>query len=110
LKEEYSDKKAKSGGRGDEGKGGRVNEGYRGDIKMEEVRNIQAGKTERGKLLVVRLKSEDMKRRVLMSKRKLRGGEIWIEEDLTWEKSVAGAATGLGLVGRRIILPKFGLL
>jgi len=43
------------------------------DIKVEEVRNIQAGKTERGKLLVVRLKSEDMRRKVLISKGKLRG-------------------------------------
>jgi len=50
------------------------------------VRIIQAGKTERGKLVVVRLQSEDMRRRVLMNKRKLKGGEIWIEEDLTWEE------------------------
>jgi len=53
---------------------------------VEEVRNIQAGKTEKGRLVIVRLKSEDMRGRVLSNKRKLKGGEIWIDEDLTWEE------------------------
>jgi len=61
-------------------------EGVGGDIKVEEVKNIQAGKTEKGRLVVVRLMSEDMRRRVLRNKGKLKGGEIWIEEDLTWEE------------------------
>jgi len=56
-----------------------------GDIKVEEVRNIEAGKAERGNLVVVRLKSKDMRRRVFMNKLKLKGGEIWMKEDLTWE-------------------------
>jgi len=51
-------------------------EGVRGDIKVEEVRNIQAGKTERERLVVVRLKSEDMRGRVLANKRKLKEREI----------------------------------
>jgi len=57
-----------------------------GDIKVEEVRSIQAGKTEKGRLVIVRLKSEEMRGRVLSNKRKLKGGEIWIDEDLTWEE------------------------
>jgi len=56
------------------------------DIIIEEIRMVQAGKMERGKLIVVRLKSEDMRRRVLMNKWKLKGGDIWLEEDLTWEE------------------------
>jgi len=56
-----------------------------GDISVEEVRNIEAGKAERRNLVVVRLKSEDM-RRVFMNKWKLKGEEILVKEDLTWEE------------------------
>jgi len=52
----------------------KILEGVRGDIKVEEVKNIQAGKMEKGKLVVVRLKSEDMRRRVLRNKGK--GGNM----------------------------------
>jgi len=57
-----------------------------GEIKVEEVREIKAGKTEKGMLLLVKLKSEEMKRKVLIGRGKLKGKEIWIEEDLTWEE------------------------
>jgi len=53
---------------------------------VKEIRNIQARKMKRGRLVVVRLKTENMRRRALTNKRKLKEGEIWIEEDLTWEE------------------------
>jgi len=61
-------------------------EGIRGEIKVEEVRKIEAGKTERGNMVIAKLGSEDMRRRILMNKWKLKGGEIWVEADLTWEE------------------------
>jgi len=53
---------------------------------VEEVRKIEAGKTERGNKVIVKLRSEDMRRRIVMNKWKLKGGEIWVEEDITWEE------------------------
>jgi len=54
----------------------KILEGLGGNIRVEEVRNVEAGKTKRGNLIVVRLNSEDMRRRVLMNKWKLKGREI----------------------------------
>lgn len=39
-----------------------------------------------GKVLVVVLESEEMKRKVMSNKNKLKGGNIFIENDLTWEE------------------------
>lgn len=38
-----------------------------------------------GKVIVVKLESEEMKREVMINKCKLRGSNIFIENDLTWE-------------------------
>jgi len=35
---------------------------------VEDVRKIEAGKTERGNMVVVKLGSEDMRRKILMNK------------------------------------------
>jgi len=48
--------------------------GIGGEIKVEEIRKIEAGKTERGNMVIVKLGSEDMRRRILMNKWKLKGG------------------------------------
>lgn len=53
---------------------------------MDEIRRMKTGREERGELVTVRMGSEVIKRRVLENKRKLKGKEIWIEEDLTFRE------------------------
>lgn len=55
-------------------------------IDIEEIKEIKAGKEEKGKMVIVKLKSEESRRRILENKRKLRGKEIWIEEDQTFKE------------------------
>ncbi|XP_032689113.1 golgin subfamily A member 6-like protein 22 [Odontomachus brunneus] len=54
--------------------------------KIDEVRKIKAGRKEKGEMVIVRMTSEEVKRRILESKWKLKGKDVWIEEDLTWEE------------------------
>jgi len=56
------------------------------EVKIEEIRRIEAGKKERGSMIVVRVENEEAKRNIVRNKWKLKGGDIWIEEDLTWEE------------------------
>lgn len=56
------------------------------EVNVEEVRRVEAGRREKGSMLVVKVQSEWMKRNILMNKWKLKGREVWIEEDLTWEE------------------------
>lgn len=55
------------------------------EIEIEELRRRKAGK-ERGEMIVVRVSSEEMKRRIMENKEKLRREKIWIEEDLTFQE------------------------
>jgi len=54
----------------------RVEKALEGEIKVEEVRKIEAGKTERGNMVIAKLGSEDMSWRILMIKWKLKGGRF----------------------------------
>jgi len=56
------------------------------EVKIEEIRRIEAGKKEKGSMIVVRVENEEAKRNIVRNKWKLKGGDIWIEEDLTWEE------------------------
>jgi len=56
------------------------------EVKMEGIKRIEAGRTERGCMIRVRVGSEEEKRRIWKNKGKLRGGEVWLEDDLTWEQ------------------------
>lgn len=56
------------------------------EVKAEEIRKIELGGKKKGNLLIVKVGSEEEKRRVMQNKWKLKGGDIWIEEDLTWEE------------------------
>lgn len=55
------------------------------DVRVEEVRMVKVGKEKRGGMAVVKLREED-KRKLMGKKRGLKGGNIWIEDDLTWEE------------------------
>lgn len=57
-----------------------------GRVRIEEVRQIKTGKEDWGEMVIVRLGSEEEKRRVMKGKKKLKGGKIWIMEDLTWKE------------------------
>lgn len=37
-------------------------------------------------MLIVKVRSEENKRKILENKRKLKGGSIWIEEDLSFKE------------------------
>lgn len=49
---------------------------------MEEIRRIGAGRREKGEIIMVKMKNKKMKRRIVRDKWKLKGDEVWIEEDL----------------------------
>lgn len=60
-------------------------------------------------MVIVKLKSEESRRKILENKRKLRGKEIWIEEDQTFKerkmkwklRQIAGEEERRGERGRR---------
>jgi len=54
--------------------------------EVEEVRVVRTGKEERGEMAVVRMRTEEGRREVMEKKGRLRGGAIWIVEDLTWKE------------------------
>lgn len=55
-------------------------------VEIDEVKEVKAGKEEKGKMVIVRLKSEEDKKKILENERKLKGKEIWIEEDQTFKE------------------------
>lgn len=52
---------------------------------MEKIRKIGAGRREKGETVIIKLESEEMKRRIMRDKWKLKGDGVWIE-DLTWKE------------------------
>jgi len=60
--------------------------GMRVEEKVEEVRRIEGGKREKGDMVIVKMATKEAKREIMANKWRLRGKEIWIEEDLTWEE------------------------
>lgn len=56
------------------------------DIEIEEIRKIKTEREEKGDMLIVKVRSEENKRKILENKRKLKGGSIWIEEDLSFKE------------------------
>lgn len=55
-------------------------------IDIEEIKEIKAGKEEKGRMVIVKVKSEESRRKILENKGKLRGKEVWIEEDQTFKE------------------------
>ncbi|KYN22887.1 hypothetical protein ALC57_04670 [Trachymyrmex cornetzi] len=56
------------------------------EVEVERVRELKAGRKERGWMGVVTMGNMKNKGKISRSKEKLRGREIWIEEDLTWKE------------------------
>lgn len=56
------------------------------DIEIEEIRRVKTGREEKGDMLIVKVRSEENKRKILENKRKLKGRSVWIEEDLTFKE------------------------
>lgn len=56
------------------------------DIEIEEIRKVKMGREEKGDMLIVKVRSEENKRKILENKRKLKGRSVWIEEDLTFKE------------------------
>ncbi|KYN10055.1 hypothetical protein ALC57_17744 [Trachymyrmex cornetzi] len=55
-------------------------------VVIEKVRRIEAGRQERRWMGVVTLGGVEDKGKILKNKWKLKGRDIWIEEDLTWKE------------------------
>lgn len=55
-------------------------------IDIEEIKEIKAGKEEKGRMVIVKVKSDESRRKILENKRKLRGKEVWIEKDQTFKE------------------------
>jgi len=55
------------------------------EVKVESIREIKGGGGSRGSMWL-RVGSKEEKRRIMQSKWKLKGEEVRIEEDLTWEE------------------------
>ncbi|KYN18579.1 hypothetical protein ALC57_09108 [Trachymyrmex cornetzi] len=55
-------------------------------VVIEKVRRIEAGRQERGWMGVVTLGGVEDKGKILKNKWKLKGRDIWIEEDLAWKE------------------------
>lgn len=56
------------------------------EIGIVDIRKIKTGREEKGEMIVVKLREEEMKREVMRNKGKLKGKEIWIEEDQTFRE------------------------
>ncbi|KAL6265789.1 hypothetical protein P5V15_002602 [Pogonomyrmex californicus] len=56
-----------------------------GVVKVEEIRRIEAGRKEKGEMIIIKLKSEETRRRIMGDKWKLKGNEVRIEK-MTWEE------------------------
>lgn len=55
-------------------------------VGIDKVKEVKAGKEEKGKMVIVKLNSEGDKKKILTNKDKLKGKEIWIEEDQTFKE------------------------
>ncbi|XP_077278817.1 uncharacterized protein LOC143906545 isoform X2 [Temnothorax americanus] len=56
------------------------------EVKIEEIRKIEAGRREKGGMALVKVGSEEEKAKIMRNKWKLRDENTWIDEDLTWEE------------------------
>jgi len=53
---------------------------------MERIKRTGVGGGGRGGILIVKMDSEEEKRKILQNKWRLKGEEVWIEKDLTWQE------------------------
>lgn len=77
------------------------------EVRLEEIRKVEAGKASKGAMIIVKVGSEGEKRKVMENKWKLRGEEIWIDNDLTWEERrvrwrIRQMAREIELEGKRV--------
>lgn len=54
------------------------------EVKVVEIKRLERGRREWGEMVMVKVRSEEEERKVIENKKKLKGGEFWIEKDLTW--------------------------
>lgn len=50
-------------------------------IDIEWVRKIRTGREEKGEIMVVKLRTEEDKNKIMDRKRRLKGTQIWIKKD-----------------------------
>lgn len=59
------------------------------EARVEDVRRVEAGRTDKGNMLLVKVGSKEEKKVIMSKKWRLRKEKVWIEGDLTWEESRA---------------------
>lgn len=84
------------------------------EVKIREVKRIRAGREEWGEMMCVELASTDEKGRVMEKKSKLKGSNIWIDEDLTWEERkrrecIRRVVKEEREKGNKVIIGKYGI-
>lgn len=56
------------------------------ELEVEDLRKVRTGKEKKGEMVIVKVKSEECRKKVPENKKKLRGRKVWIEEDLTFQE------------------------
>jgi len=71
------------------------------EVKIGELRRINTGREDKGEMVWLRLEREEDKRLVWENKKKLKGRNIWIEEDLSWKEREVRRKLGVIAAGER---------
>ncbi|KYN26651.1 hypothetical protein ALC57_03981 [Trachymyrmex cornetzi] len=87
-------------------KGVKVEEGKiyedQGGVRIERIRKLDGARKEKGCAVVVTLGSVEDKGKIMRNKWRMKGKDIWIEEDLSWnERKMRGRM-------RRVVMKKGG--
>lgn len=56
------------------------------EIEIEQLRKVKTGKEERGEMVIVKIITEENRRKILENKKKLRKKDVWLEEDQTFKE------------------------
>lgn len=55
-------------------------------MEFEEIKRVRTGREDKGEMIIIKVKKEEDKRKILENKGRLRGREVWVEEDLTFKE------------------------
>lgn len=64
----------------------KIGKGIGIEIEIEQLRKVKTGKEERGEMVIVKIITEENRRKILENKKKLRRKDVWLEEDQTFKE------------------------
>ncbi|EZA51537.1 hypothetical protein X777_09784 [Ooceraea biroi] len=56
------------------------------EMEIEDIRKLRGGREEKREMAIIKIRTEENRKKILENKRKLRGRKIWIEEDQTFNE------------------------